>query len=233
MHHDTFEKLAIFHSLTEVRDYFAALSRELAQTPREQRNHGMEIEFYLLERWVLTLLDQARLLFPLAIYKTEAPDFIVRSEHKAIGLEVTEATSPEYHIDLARGIYITETETISVADIMPAGNTPRKDKALIAKAVSLVADAMARKESRLASYHNKLDGLTQELLVYLNDDLPMEDYAPLAEALRSMFRSGKIANHFDGVSILLESNELLFHIESGGGYRVFPVQAHFSGWGLE
>ena len=70
------------------------LSHFPTRTARKRANNGLEEELYVLRRYLFTLDAAGLLPYPLRISKSETPDFAGNARGNALGIEITEATSP-------------------------------------------------------------------------------------------------------------------------------------------
>jgi len=70
------------------------LSHFPTRTARKQANNGLEEELYVLRRYLFTLDAAGLLPYPLRLSKSETPDFAGIARGNALGIEITEATSP-------------------------------------------------------------------------------------------------------------------------------------------
>ena len=106
-------------------------------------------ELWILSRYWLGLADAELLPYPLTARKSESPDFIVEHrDGKISGLEVTEASTADFHRDMVRLEKDARSETKvdrSITDRGWVGDEPERGRA------SLVFDAIQRKAAKLES----------------------------------------------------------------------------------
>lgn len=65
-----------------------------SRSERHRYNNGLEEEIYLLRRFLFTLANSDKLVYPLEINNSESPDFLCKERDQRYGIEVTEATHP-------------------------------------------------------------------------------------------------------------------------------------------
>ena len=62
--------------------------------PRKEGRNQFSLELWVLKHYLPKIIDDIE--FPVKIYKSEKPDFIIEMLESKLGLEVTEATSEYY-----------------------------------------------------------------------------------------------------------------------------------------
>lgn len=135
-----------FANKKEIYDFFYELNNEIPG--RHERKHNerkVKKEIFCLEKALTTFAYNDMIKFPIKVYQSESPDFIIEYPNAVRGLEVTEATNEEYQHWLSnvcnkKGVY-TFNE-VGYFDLEP-------EKELS----DFILERISKKESLLPKYH--------------------------------------------------------------------------------
>lgn len=157
----------------------AWIDDEVPPRHRRERRHQAHQEWYCARRYLLALAAAGHLRFPLTVRKRESPDFLLMGpEGGRIGLEITEATTPEYQ----RHLTMTEGDG-KLHPLGPpdgwAADAPERALAAVA------ADCAARKFGRMARHRDWARADRHDLLLYNNGPLPPPDPGALLNRLQA------------------------------------------------
>jgi hypothetical protein len=148
----------------ELRRAFQVLGVQVGPRRGPNRRTKDEKEWYCLRRYLLALAANGLLHYPVQVHKSEAPDFIVCDSMRGIfGIEVTEATEPDWQRELGRTDIADGGDSAAAIPIDEAGfagDAPESDWS------TAVIDAIERKLSRFASPSFEV-GIC-DLLMYAN-----------------------------------------------------------------
>ncbi len=202
-----------FFSPKDVNDYFLDLNNKIPG--RHEKKHSerkVRKEIYCLEKVLITFAFNDMLKFPLKVYQTESPDFIIENPNGIRGLEVTEATKEEYQLWLAnvcskKGVY-------TFNEVGYFGLEPERELA------GFILERIEKKELLLSKYHELHPEITicdlvirQTMDCIINDD-------ELINILQKKF-SDKTKLPFGTISIV--SSDELIYIKSVDDIKKFRI----------
>jgi hypothetical protein len=187
-------------------------------------------EIYCLRRYLFPLADNNLLRFPIAVAKTESPDFIFSWEHDTIvGVEVTKATRKEFEADLTRLNRKQKTKHYpsdpdeGVMDLSIAGWA---GNALERELVEYVLAAVADKLEDIDTYSVG----PCDLLIYDNTPTGAPDLTLVAETLHLKLSANSLCSNSGrsfGVISVIRDPWLIYDI--GGTYKTLDYKPE---WGV-
>lgn len=146
----------------ELRRAFQVLGMQVGPRRGPSRRTKEEREWYCLRRHLLALAADGLLNYPVQMYKSEMPDFIVCDSIRGIfGIEVTEATERDWQRELSRADTADGSGTSAVTPIDKegfVGDDPEIDWSIA------VIDAVEMKLPKLARFEIGVC----DLLIYVN-----------------------------------------------------------------
>lgn len=154
----------VAQSQGDLRRSFQVLGMQVG--PRHGRNRRTkdEKEWYCLRRYLLALAANGLLHYPVKIYKSESPDFVVCDSVRGIfGVEVTTATEQDWERELGRSDAASGSNAAAFVAIDKdgfAGEAPERDWS------TSVIDAVERKLPKFTNGRLKV-GIC-DLLIYMN-----------------------------------------------------------------
>jgi hypothetical protein len=176
---------------------------------------SIDTEKWILGRYLLARADAGLLRYPLTAIHAEqskSPDYMLLEPSGRIGLEITEASTPEFHRELINN----ERGIDNHYELRPGwlSNQAEREWALVA------FEAIQRKAAKLARGDwNPADAY--DLAVYDNGPAPVFDSKKACEFLRThLFASQR--SGFRRVSIVTAgATQLLYDVEGEG--RTLPI----------
>ena len=135
-----------FANPQDVYDYFLDLNNKIPGRHENKHNERkVKKEIYCLEKTLVTFAQNDMLKFPIKVYQSESPDFIIQYPNAVRGLEVTEATNEEYQLWLANVCGKTGVYTFN--EVRYFDLEPEKELS------DFILERISKKESLLPKYH--------------------------------------------------------------------------------
>lgn len=85
---------AIFHKEIEIQQFFGCFVWQMKH--RSEGRSTIEVENVIFADFVLNCIDHSKFIYPLSITYNDRPDFVIKTEKKIIGVEITEQWSKNF-----------------------------------------------------------------------------------------------------------------------------------------
>ena len=183
---------------------------------------SLDTELWMLSRYWLGLADAGLLIYPITALKSESPDFIIEnSDGTRTGIEVTEASTADFHRELVRN----EQDARSGLHL----DHNRYDRGWLDDEAerewsALVCDAIRRKSEKLKG-GNWRPADAHDLVIYFNGRAPGVNRTIALTMLRELFHTKRLVTTFRTVSIVdWEGQSYKVFYDVVGTCRVPPDQ---------
>lgn len=208
-----------FQNDSELLEKFSNIDCSVpARTEGRKSSHR---ERYCLKIYLMYLLQNKLLEFPLKIIKEEAPDFLILCHDEIIALEVTDAAAEDYQramTELAKSPPGTMLESGTYELVKPGErlNGPGwNGNSVEIEWVRVILDSIMNKIKSLNQPHFKTAD-RYKLLIYDNSDvsvmLYVKDALPLLKkSIRAKLNVERFEKAFHSISVI-HSNQLLYDV---------------------
>jgi hypothetical protein len=163
----------------DLRRLFQVLGVQVGPRHGPNRRTNEQKEWYCLRRYLLALAANGLLHYPVKIYKSESPDFVVCDSVRGIfGVEVTTATEQDWERELSRSDAANGSNAAAFVAIEKdgfVGDDPERNWS------TAVIDAIERKLPKFTNGGLKV-GLC-DLLIYMNSRASVVANAKTAAAI--------------------------------------------------